>query len=68
MTAEIFDRGYRRFEGERSGVPGAMRSVVWYTTKSMLGIGRKGRHKIFPVVVAVIAFLPTMIIFGVLAL
>ena len=67
-NAEIFDRGYRRFEGQRSGVLGAMRSVVWATTKSMLGIGRKGRHKIFPVLIAVIAFLPTVIIFGVVAL
>jgi ABC-2 type transport system permease protein len=67
-AAEIYDRGYRRFEGERSGVPGAMRSLTWYTTKSMLGIGRKGRHKVFPVLVAVIAFLPTVIIFGIVAL
>ncbi|MEM9465923.1 MAG: ABC transporter permease [Actinomycetota bacterium] len=67
-TAEIFDRGYRRFDGERSGVLGAMRSVTWYTTKSMLGIGRKGRHKVFPVLIAIIAFLPTVIIFGIVAL
>lgn len=67
-SAEIFDRGYRRFDGQRSGVFGAVRSVAWYTTKSMLGIGRKGRHKVFPVLIGVIAFLPTIIIFGVVAL
>lgn len=67
-NAEIFDQGYRRFEGERVGIAGSIRSVVWYTTKSMLGIGRKGRHKIFPILIAVIAFLPTIIIFGIVAL
>lgn len=67
-SAEIFDQGYRRFEGERAGIVASIRSVVWYTTKSMLGIGRKGRHKVFPIIIAVIAFLPTVIIFGVVAL
>lgn len=59
-TAEIFDRGYRRFEGERAGLGQAVRSVAWHTTRSILGIGRKGRHKIFPVIIAIIAFLPSV--------
>ena len=67
-SAEIFDQGYRRFDGERAGIVRSVRSVVWYTTKSMLGIGRKGRHKVFPVIIAMIAFLPTVIIFGIVAL
>ncbi len=62
--AEILDRGYRRFDGRRSGVAGAMRSVAWHTTRSVLGLGRKARHKVFPVVVVVIAFLPAVIFIG----
>ena len=58
--ARIFDRGYRRFEGQRSGVVGAVRSVAWHTTRSILGLGRKGRHKVFPVAVVVIAFVPAI--------
>jgi ABC-2 type transport system permease protein len=58
--ARILDRGYRPFEGERSGIGGAVRSVAWHTTRSILGLGRKGRHKVFPVVVAVIAFVPAI--------
>ncbi len=58
--AQIFDRGYRRFEGRRSGVAGAVRSVAWHTARSILGLGRKGRHKVFPVAVVVIAFLPAI--------
>jgi ABC-2 type transport system permease protein len=58
--ARILDRGYRSFEGQRSGVGGAVRSVAWHTTRSILGLGRKGRHKVFPIVVAVIAFVPAI--------
>lgn len=58
--AQILDRGYRRFEGSRSGVVGAMRSVAWHTVRSILGLGRSARHKIFPVIVLVIAFVPAI--------
>jgi len=67
-TAEIFDRGYRKFEGERSGVFGAVRSLAWHTMRSILGLGRKARHKIFPVIVILIAFLPAVIFIGIAAL
>ncbi|MEM8705690.1 MAG: ABC transporter permease subunit [Actinomycetota bacterium] len=59
-SAEIFDRGYRKFDGERAGVAQAVRSVTWHTIRSILGLGRKGRHKVFPVIVAIIAFLPSI--------
>ncbi len=59
-AARILDRGYRRFEGDRSGVAGAVRSVAWHTTRSILGLGRKGRHKVFPIIVVVIAFVPAI--------
>ena len=56
--AQILDRGYRRFDGERSGVGGAMRSVAWHTVRSILGLGRTARHKVFPIIVLVVAFVP----------
>ena len=59
-TAEIFDRGYRKFDGERAGLGQAVRSVSWHTIRSILGIGRKGRHKAFPIIISVIAFLPSV--------
>ena len=58
--ARILDRGYRRFEGHRSGVAGAVRSVAWHTVRSILGLGRSARHKIFPVIVLVVAFVPAI--------
>jgi len=63
-AAEIFDRGYRKFDGDRGGSLSAIRSVNWYTTKSILGLGRKARHKVFPVIVALVAFLPAIIFLG----
>lgn len=62
--AQILDRGYRKYDGERRGVSGAVRSVAWHTTRSILGLGRPARHKIFPVIVIVIAFLPSIAFLG----
>ncbi len=67
-NAEIFDRGYRKYEGHRAGMSGAVRSLMWHTTRSILGLGRKARHKVFPIIVIVIAFLPAIIFMGIAAL
>lgn len=66
--AQILDRGYRKYEGSRSGVPGAVRSVAWHTTRSILGLGRPGRHKVFPIIVAVVAFVPALVFLAVAVL
>lgn len=58
--ARILDRGYRRFEGRRAGVVGAVRSVAWHTVRSILGLGRSARHKVFPAIVLVVAFVPAI--------
>jgi ABC-2 type transport system permease protein len=58
--AQILDRGYRKFEGRRAGVRGSVRSLAWHTTRSILGLGRPARHKIFPIVVIVVAFVPSL--------
>jgi len=66
--ATILDRGYRTYEGPRSGVIGAIGSVAWHSIRSVLGIGRSARHKIFPVVSLLIAYLPAMVFVGIAAL
>ena len=38
--AQIAARGFQPYEGERSGVPGAIRSVTWQAIRSTLGLGR----------------------------
>ncbi|MEZ5166429.1 MAG: ABC transporter permease subunit [Acidimicrobiales bacterium] len=66
--AEILDRGYRRFDGDRAGVAGAVRSVAWHTTRSILGLGRKARHKIFPVIIILLSFVRAIVFVGVAAI
>lgn len=58
--ARILDRGYRQFDGQRSGVSGAVRSVAWHTVRSILGLGRSARHKVFPIIVLVVSFVPAV--------
>ncbi len=66
--ATIFDRGYRTYDGPRSGVAGAVRSVAWHSMRSVLGIGRPARHKILPVMAVLIAYLPALVFVGIAAL
>ena len=44
---------------------GAVRSVAWHTIRSILGLGRSARHKVFPIIVCVIAFLPAIVFIAV---
>ena len=53
--ARIVARGFARYDGPRSGVPGAIRSVAWQSIRATLGIGRLARHKIFPIISVAIA-------------
>lgn len=66
--ARIVERGFQRYEGRRSGVPGAIRSVSWEAIRATLGIGRKASQKIFPVIAVVIAYLPAVVFIGIAVL
>jgi len=66
--AQIVERGFQRYEGRRSGVPGAIRSVSWESIRATLGLGRPARNKIFPVISVVIAYLPAVVFIGVAVL
>jgi ABC-2 type transport system permease protein len=68
MTAEIFDRGYRQYGGERTGVPGAMKTLVRYSVRRSLGLGRSARFKIIPVAIIVFSFVPAIVFVGLAAL
>ena len=63
-TARIIDRGYRSYDGPRTGLPGAMRSVVRYSVRHTLGLGRSARHKILPWLAVVIALVPAVVFVG----
>ncbi len=59
-SAEIFDRGYRAYEGPRTGIGTAMRSVGVSTVQRALGLRRKFRFKIVPLLTVAVAYLPAI--------
>ena len=63
-AARILDQGYRSYDGPRTGLPGAMRSVVRYSVRHTLGLGRSARHKILPWLAVVIALVPGVVFVG----
>ena len=66
--AHIYDRGYRKYEGERTGVRGAMRSLVSHSAAHALGLRRTARFKVIPVLIIVAAYLPAAVFIGIAAL
>lgn len=66
--ARILDRGYRRYEGPRRGVRGAVRSVMVDSIRRMLGLKRAARYKVLPVLTAFIAYVPAIVFLGVIVL
>ncbi|MCQ3802806.1 MAG: hypothetical protein OXC98_06820 [bacterium] len=46
--AIILDRGYRNYEGPRTGRRGAMRAIVKEGYRRVLGLRRKAKGKLFP--------------------
>ena len=66
--ARILDRGYRHYDGERTGVSGAVRSVVIHSIQRGLGMRRTIWAKVLPVLTAAIAYIPAIIFVGIVAL
>ena len=67
-TGSIYDLGYRGYDGPRLGRVHAIRSLFTHSLRSSYGIGRGGRAKIAPFVLAAMAVLPAIAIVGVLTL
>ena len=63
-AARIIDRGYRSYDGPRTGLVGAVRSVVRYSMRHTLGLGRPARHKMLPWLAVVIAVVPAVVFVG----
>jgi len=63
--AEIYDRGYRPYEGVRTGVDGSMKAVVVSSIQRALGLRRKFRFKIIPLLTIFIAYVPALVFMGV---
>ena len=63
--ARIFDRGYRRYDGERRGVRGAFFTLYLATLQRILGLRRGAKAKILPVLTIGIAYLPAIVVIGI---
>jgi ABC-2 type transport system permease protein len=61
----IYDRGYRTYDGERTGPGGARKAVYKDGIRRVLGLGRKAREKIYPWLMIAIAVAMAAIIIGV---
>lgn len=61
----IYDRGYRTYEGARTGPRGARRAVYKEGIRRVLGLGRKAREKVYPWVMIAIAVAMAAIVIGV---
>lgn len=67
-VAQIFDQGYRRYDGPRTGMSGSIRSLVRHSDRHALGLGRSARYKVIPLAVVVMAYLPAAVFIGLAAL
>lgn len=67
-TAQILERGYRRYDGPRLGLVAAMRAVWWFSTQRMLGMRRPIWAKLLPAGVVFISYVPAIVFVGVVAL
>ncbi len=66
--ARIFDRGYRRYEGERASVRGAVFTLYLASLQRILGLRRGAKAKILPVLTIAISFLPAISFIGLASL
>ena len=61
QDAQLFDLGYRRYDGARERPARAILTLAVFTMRRVLGLGRGGRHKVLPAITLVIAFLPAFV-------
>lgn len=66
--AEIFDRGYRTYDGAREGIGGAMASVFVNGLQRALGLRRKFRYKVVPLLTIFLAYAPALAFLGIAVL
>jgi ABC-2 type transport system permease protein len=66
--AEVFERGYVRYTGERLGREHAFRSLVGYSIKRAMGIRRSWTAKVLPFLLYVAATVPLVAMIAINAL
>lgn len=64
---EIFDRGYRHYDGERLGRRHARRALIGYSVKRAMGIKKSWTAKVIPMFLYVAVSMPVIISLGIRA-
>ncbi len=64
-SGNIYDLGYRHYDGARIGRRGTLLTLYVHSLRSAFGLGRRATSKIFPFALAVFAFVPAIIQLGV---
>lgn len=66
--AQIYDRGYRSYDGERAGIGWSMWSLGVDATRRAFGLKRPAKHKVLPIICLLLAFVPALIYVGISAI
>ena len=64
-ASNIYDLGYRRYDGERLGRGYAVTQLYLHSLRAVFGIGRRNSSKIIPIGLAIITLLPAAIQLGI---
>ncbi len=67
-AGNIYDLGYRRYDGLRLGRRHAVLSLYFYTLRGAFGLGRRSSSKIIPIAITIVAFIPALIQLGIAAI
>ena len=62
---EVFDRGYKHYDGERLGRKHAFTALIRYSMKRALGIKKGWGSKIIPIIVYVAVMIPVIVSIGI---
>ncbi len=68
IDAQIHDRGYRTYDGPRTGLRGAIETVVFHSWQRALGLKRSFWMKIIPFGVLLMALIPAAAFIGIAAI
>lgn len=66
--SEIYDIGYRHYDGQRMGRGYSTRALALHSLRGIFGLGRTARSKIMPFLLGVIMLLPAVVTIAMMAL
>ena len=67
-TGNIYDLGYRRYDGVRLGRGYAVTQLYLHSLRAVFGLGRRNSSKIIPIGLAIITLIPAVIQLGIAAI